>query len=240
MSTTTLQNNSVYFFVSLVPFATAAFGYNFFIRDLSSFVTMHHFHGIGMFAWLFMLVAQASLIRSNQRSVHRMLGKTSYVLVPFIAITTALLAHYSFGTRFDTPIGSFVVALQLFLLLQFLIIYGIGITKRKTPDVHGRWMIGTAMPMIDPIFNRLIMYTLAPVFPVFELAGVFITFGATDLLISALAYWDWKTNSRKDVFLPMLFICVGTQIPILALFFIEPWQNVWSVFTNWFITLPLS
>ena len=43
------------------------------------------------------------------------------------------------------------------------------------------------MPMEDPIFNRLIMYTLAPIFPKYELAGVLIAFGATDLLIGALA-----------------------------------------------------
>ena len=49
-------------------------------------------------------------------------------------------------------------------------------------------MLGSAMPLIDTIFNRLIMYALAPIFPISELAGVFITFGATDLLIGALAY----------------------------------------------------
>jgi hypothetical protein len=78
--------------------------------------------------------------------------------------------------------------LQLFLLPQFLIIYGCAIKNRKVPEVHGRWIIGTAMPMIDPIFNRLIVYTLAPIFPIFQLAGVFITFATTDLLISALAH----------------------------------------------------
>jgi hypothetical protein len=234
-----LQNNSVYFFAAFIPFAIVAFGYNFFIRDLSSFVTVHHLHGIAMFAWLFMLVAQASLIRTKRRSLHRVLGKASYALVPFISVTTVLLAHYAFGTRLDTPVGSLILALQLFLLLQFLIIYGCAIKYRKVPEVHGRWMLGTAMPMIDPIFNRLIMYTLAPIFPIFELAGVFITFGATDLLIAALAYWDWNTNKRKDVFLPMLAICLATQLPILALLFIEPWQALWGEFGNWFINLPL-
>lgn len=201
---------------------------------------MHHLYGIAMFAWLFMLVTQAALIRTKQRSLHRVLGKASYALVPFIALTTVVLAHYSLGTRLGTPLGGLVLALQLFLLLQLLIIYGCAIKNRKVHEVHGRWMIGTAMPMIDPIFNRLIMYTLAPIFPVFQLAGVFITFAATDLLISALAYWDRNTNKRTDVFLPMRYICLATQLPILALFSIEPWQILWGEFASWFYSFALS
>ncbi|MFT4887331.1 MAG: hypothetical protein ACJAY7_000829 [Pseudohongiellaceae bacterium] len=66
-------------------------------------------------------------------------------------------------------------------------------------------------------------------------------FAATDLLISALADWDWKTNKRKDVFLAMLYICLATQLPILALFFIEPWQTLWgSGICLLVFSLPLS
>jgi hypothetical protein len=91
-----------------------------------------------MFAWLFMLVAQAALIRTKQRSLHRMLGKASYASVSFIAVTTVLLTHYSLGSRLGTPLGGLVLPLQLFLLPQFLIIYGCAIKNRKVPEVHGR------------------------------------------------------------------------------------------------------
>ena len=43
--------------------------------------------------WL-LLIAQATLIRTQRREWHRALGKVSYVLVPLIVVSTLLLAHY--------------------------------------------------------------------------------------------------------------------------------------------------
>jgi len=231
--TASLNRNSNFFFAAFIPFAIVAFGYNFFVRDMSTFVTVHHLHGIGMFAWLFLLVAQASLIRTGNRELHRKLGKSSYALVPFIAVSTILLAHYTFGTR--APGGTRLVALQLFMLLQFLIIYTNAMRHRKTPDVHARWMIGTVLPMIDPIFARLIGRFLELGIP-----NIYVTFSATILLAASFVIWDWRAHRRKDVFLPMIIICLATQFPVLAIRFIEPWENIWITFTNWFLSLPLS
>jgi hypothetical protein len=133
-----LQNNSVYFSAAFIPFSIIAFGYNFFLRDLSSFVTVHHLHGIAIFVWLFILVAQASPIRTKRKSLHRLLGKASYTSVPFIPVTTVLLSDYVFCARLGTPAGSLILALQLFLLLQLLIIYSCAIKYRKVSEVHGR------------------------------------------------------------------------------------------------------
>jgi len=187
ISPISLQKNSVYFSAAFIPFDIIAFGYNFFIRDLTSFITFHHFYGISMFVWLFILIVQASLIRAKRRNLHRVLGKAFYAPASFISVTIVLILHYAFGTQLDTTVDSLILALQLSLLLQFLIIYSCAIKDQKVSKVHECWTLGTAMPMEDPIFNRLIMYTLAPIFPKYELAGVLIAFGATDLLIGALA-----------------------------------------------------
>jgi hypothetical protein len=231
--TASIHRHSPFFFAAFIPFAIVAFGYNFFVGDLSRFVTVHHLHGVAMFAWLILLVAQASLIRMGSRALHAKLGKSSYALAPFIAVTTIVLAHHMFGTR--APEGRILLALQLFMLLQFLIIYCNAIRYRKSPDIHARWIVGTIMPMIDPIFNRLMGYFLS-----LDIPAVVITFAATDMLIAGLMIWDWKVHGRKDVFLPMLAICLATQLPVLALTAASPWQDAWVIFSNWFLGLPLS
>lgn len=232
--TASIHRNGAFFFAAFIPFAIVVFGYNFFVRELSSFVTVHHIHAVAMFAWMFLLVAQASLIRAGNRDLHRKLGKTSYAIVPVIAISTILLAHHTFGERQGEQLGPLLLALQIFLLLQFLIIYFNAIRHRKSPDVHARWMVGTVMPMIDPIFARIIDNFFST-----DIPSVFLTFGATNILILILISWDWKAHSRRDVFIPLLIICLATQIPILALIPSPGWFEVWSGFGDWFLGLPL-
>ena len=43
-----------------------------------------HFHGISMFAWTVLLVAQATLIRTGRTAFHRALGSAAYALGPAI------------------------------------------------------------------------------------------------------------------------------------------------------------
>ena len=83
--------------------------------------------------------------------------------------------------------------------------------------MHARFMVCTALPLIDPIFPRVIFFNFyqAP----FETA-----------IIQRI------TLKRRDVFLPALFIALATQLPI---FFVLKWP-AWEAFSGWFMRLPLS
>ena len=50
-----------------------------------------HLHGLLMFAWMALLIAQAALIRAGHRALHRSLGRVSYGLAP-LAVFVALQA----------------------------------------------------------------------------------------------------------------------------------------------------
>ena len=233
--TASIHRHSAFFIAAFIPFAVIAFGYNFFIRELSSFVTVHHLHGVAMFGWLFLLLAQATLIRNGNRNLHRKLGKTSYAIVLFICLTTIILAHFSLTARGIGPIGNFIAALQFFLLLQFVLIYAMAIKNRRRPDIHARWMIGTIIPMIDPVFARIMTNILGLDLPV-----SLFTFIASDIILVTFIILDWKYHKRRDVFLPMLILCLATQVPVLALAGESAWNGLWSGFLTWFLGLPLS
>ncbi|MBK8279641.1 MAG: hypothetical protein IPK94_05760 [Saprospiraceae bacterium] len=53
----------------------------------------YHTHGLGMMMWCMMLISQALLIRINKNSIHRLIGKFSYLLVPYIFFSTLDLVH---------------------------------------------------------------------------------------------------------------------------------------------------
>lgn len=48
---------------------------------------------VAMALWLLMLISQAFLIRTDRRTLHRLAGRASYVLVPLIVLSTLSLAH---------------------------------------------------------------------------------------------------------------------------------------------------
>ena len=224
-----------FLFFSLIPvFAVWGFWQTYFVGAIRPVTVFDHAHGIAMFGWCFMLIAQSLLIRKGARSTHRAVGRVSYVLVPFIALSTLALANQQLNARGLTPVGLYILMLQITILIQFVIFYSLAIRNRKRVDVHARYMVCTALPMIDPIFARILMFNVLPA----EQASLaqYFTFAFTDLIVVALIVWDWRSSRRRDVFLPVLFVLIVLQLPAFLL--VD--STAWSAFAEWYIRLPIS
>lgn len=181
-----------------------------------------------------MLIAQSFFIRQSRRGLHRAVGKFSYVLVPWIAISTMMLANHQLNNRGVTGEGVYVLMLQLSILVQFLGFYSLAIVNRKRPDVHARYMVCTALPLLDPIFARVLMFNFLT--PEQIPLAHFYTYPLTALVLVALVVWDWRSSNRRDVFFPMLFVLVALQLPT----FLVTGTAAWQSFAAWFMRLPLS
>jgi len=226
--------NSVFFLVLIPIFAVWGFWVTYFTRPPGSYNIWEHVHGLAMFAWCVMLVAQSFLIRTNRRSVHRALGKISFVLAPLIVISTIFLAHHKLNVRQLNNEGLYIFGLQFFIIILFAGFYTMAIVRRKQSDVHARWMICTAFTMLDPIFARIIAVNFYQV--PFE-TGVFqwMTFAFIDVIVILLVIRDWKSSGRHDVFLPALALLVVAQTAMLTV-----WDTAtWKAFAVWFAGLPL-
>lgn len=226
---------SVFFFALIPLFAAWGFWVTYFTRPADTLTAFDHVHGAAMLGWCLMLISQSFLIRTNRRDIHRQLGKLSYLLAPVIVISTLLLANYRLNVRGLTAEGLYILALQIFILTQYVVFYTFAIRNRKHPDVHARYMVCTALPLLDPIFTRILGINFIPV----ELtSGIiqYITFAFTDLILVVLLVIDWKSHQRRDVFLPMLLVLLATQLPV---FFVLK-SPAWEAFAAWYMQLPLS
>jgi hypothetical protein len=233
--TNAIFRNSVFFFALIPLFAIWGFWITYFVRPPEQISAYEHVHGMAMFGWCLMLIMQSFLIRTSRRNIHRQTGKLSYALAPLIIISTLLLANYRLNVRGLTNEGLYVLSLQIFTLTQFVVFYAFAMKNRKRSDVHSRFMVCTAIPLLDPIFARIIFFNFLPVS--LE-SGIiqYITYTFADLIIVILIIWDWKSHQRRDVFLPMLFVLLATQIPV---FFVLK-SPLWHAFAAWYIKLPLS
>src|SRR4029079_18468933 len=114
---------------------------------------LFHLHGAALTLWVVMLVAQAQLIRTGRRSLHRTLGKTSYVLAPAVVAITTSFVHYRVAGSLQSlerlpPVGPYFLALTLNSLLVFAAFYALAIYYRRDAGRHARWLISTVVPLV--------------------------------------------------------------------------------------------
>ena len=195
-----------------------------------------HLHTIGVVAWMALLIGQPLLIHRRKWPLHRRLGALSYVLVPYVAVTALLLAHSRFKAM--DPATFAVAAPNLYLpliaLLLFLLCYALAVRHRRDMAVHSRFMVATALPLIDPIMARfLYFYTPVPdagfVYPL-------IGYGFTDLVLVLLIWLDRGERRARWVFPALLAIFVAAHLGRFTL----AESDAWVDFATWFRSLPLT
>lgn len=191
-----------------------------------------HIHGALLMTWMLLLIAQPLLIQSGRATLHRTIGKLSWVLGPLIIISLFLIGRrgYARGLEANETIEnmrSFIV-LDMRGFLSFAIFWALAMITRKTPNSHMRYMIATGILAIGPGVGR----------------GLSASFG--------LSVWDALTIT--DVFdLLIVGILLGVDVyrkknykPFLTVFVVllvgsVLWQlretAYWQNFATWYAKL---
>jgi len=238
-----LSQHSYIFFILFFGFALWAFWTSYYGRLSSNMSMAIRFHGTIMTVWCLLLIAQPFLIKLRKNRIHRWIGTLSYIIVPFILLSGAHLAHLTIRQQ---PVGSpsyyFSIALTFNSLIAFAIIYGLAIYHRKNSALHSRYMVCTVFPLITPVTDRLIykyfpsMIDLAPTMadgmPLVPALG----FALGDLILLILVIWDWRKHQRLSVFPFVLGLLVLYHISVLTFYQYDFWKKIGDVFMR----LPLS
>src|SRR6185436_7278553 len=225
-----LYRLSARFLVVFFVFMVLAFWPSYFARLFEQPNFRFHAHGILLTLWCALLFVQPQLLRTGRRSVHRVLGKGSYVLAPALVAVTLSFVHYRVGGGIPrgAPLGLgdlYFLALTLNALAAFGVLYGLAIYYRRDRPVHGRYMLCTVFPLFTPVTDRLIAghapQLLAYVphvngSPLVQVAG----FVLADLILVALALWDWRANGRTSVFPVALGVLLVYHVSVVTLPFL--------------------
>lgn len=226
-----MTRSAVFYFVALLLAALIAFWPTYFTRIEEMASWRVHAHGALLLAWLLLLIAQAWLIRDRRGAWHRALGKVSYVLAPLIVVSALVVEHgvvQRAAGKYDeeTLYFSYVV---LALLILFVLSYARAIANRRTPALHMRYMMCTALAMVDPVFARILDVRLG----IGIGAGQIITYTMVDAILLWLCFNDRNTSYR--VFPKMLVAFVLVQLPTFF-FYKTAW---WPDFVAWYAALPI-
>lgn len=181
------------------------FAPTFFLR-LSDVSTVHLVHGWTMTAWILLVLVQSLLIRSQQYSVHRILGWSSLALFVAMVLTSLQVMVIMLSGKSGLPFeaAKFFGYSDVIDMPLLLLSFGGAIYWRKNRHLHSRLMAITVLTSIVPalarMFNILIWRTLE---------GLYLSMHPTYWLIlstlGTFAFIDWK-NNRLRWPLPLAFV----------------------------------
>jgi hypothetical protein len=223
---------SGYVFILLIFIAVLGFWETYFVKffngsnDISFYI---HFHFFTVTMWMGLLILQPILIKKKRFSLHKLIGKLSYVIFPILLISVVLLAHNN--NSIDEP----NIGLDLFLpfkdIILLLVSFYIAIRYRKTANIHARGMIATGIIFIEPALVRLINNYIIPL-PEAYILNMLLIYAVLGYLI----FRERKSTSGRWVFpiILVLYIIVHSVVITGVKF------EFWNSFTLWFLNLPLT
>lgn len=204
-----------------------------FIDGTADFNFYFHFHFAMASTWIALLILQPILIKNKKFSIHRRIGKLTYIILPLFFVSVVLLKHYRLGGQVKEGLGA-----SLWLQLKDLVIIGtmfaIAMVNKRNMQIHARAMIATGIVFIEPTLGRFIILTVLPKRDF--LLGLGITVIIMYALIISVIFIERKQKSGRWVF-PLL---LGIYMVFHFLIFFKVSFPLWDSIAAWFVRLPIT
>jgi hypothetical protein len=195
-----------------------------------------HAHAVLGTCWLLLLVVQPLLIKGTLRFSHRLLGRIGVLVGGAFFVSSILIAHRSVANMsLDqfTREGRYVY-LPLAMAAIFALALVLAVRWRHSVAAHGRFMAATALPLLDPLFARLLFF-YAPPLPSEVLYQVPAFTLALAVMVAMLASLPATSPARRS----FRYFAAGVAALLLG-FFVVPHTAAWHSFAAWFRALPIT
>ncbi|HEV3029734.1 MAG TPA: hypothetical protein VG457_19300 [Planctomycetota bacterium] len=145
-----------------------------------------HVHGLVFTAWLVLLIVQSGLVRADRVDIHKRLGMFGAVLAVSMVVLGLMVAVHGVrrGTSADgmSPLGFMIFPLGQTLMFGGFV--GLGLWKRRQPELHRRLILLGTICLLTPAISRMV-----------DKRSVLAMFLTVSFVVVAILY-DWKTRRR--------------------------------------------
>lgn len=219
-----------------LPFVALAFWPLYLSRPFASVDRYTHLHAATGAVWLALLIAQPAAIHARRIALHRLLGRISYALAACFAVAGLLLSNHRLRAMTPEAFAAegFTHYLPFYTTVVFVLAYGLGLRFRRIPAAHGRFMLCTAIPLIDPVFGRILAFYFPPLSSpwLYQVVTLSVATGVAAGLV--FTYRGPATARRAMVgYLTVLVVLE------LGWFLVAP-TPMWLEAVRWFRALPLT
>jgi hypothetical protein len=219
-----------------VPLVLLAFWPLYLSRPLAASDRYTHFHAITGSLWLCLLIVQPLAIQRYRFTLHRSLGRSSFVLAPLFFIAGILLSHHRLASMDETTfaVEGYSHFLPFYASVVFGTAYLLGLKYRHLPDAHGRFMLLTAIPLIDPVVGRILFFYFPPLpHPLLYQAVTF----SLETIVAAVLVFSYKGAAQPRRALLGYFVLLLT---LETGWFTFAWTEAWLYLVGVFRGLPLT
>jgi hypothetical protein len=188
--------------IALLAIAVALVGFfPSFFSNPTSLDALHLVHGVSSFAWLLLVLVQASLIRARNYKLHRTLGWSSLALFVVLVATSwrmiGVMLSGASGMPFD--LAKLLALSDLATLPLFIVFYGAALWLRRDRHVHSRLISATVLVGMIPALGRLFAQGIPALG---GLSGALHPTYLAVLAVLAAAIWsDWRAGRLRWPFL---------------------------------------
>ena len=124
--------------------------------------------------------------------------------------------------------------LPFYASVVFAAAYSLGLCYRDVPKAHGRLMLCTAMPLIDPVVGRVLFFYFPPL-PGHWLYQV-VTFGLATAAAGLLVFTYRGGLAPRRALVGYFVLLVTLEVGWFTFSLTPPWLNA----VAWFRNLPLT
>ena len=200
-----------------------------------------HVHTALMALWVLMLITQAWLIQAKQYRIHKWIGRSSFIIVPLIAIVTLMVTRESLIRKPEiTVLDARIEVFTWGQVIPFLLVWALALIHRRRTPIHVRYMVSTLFAAGSAIVFRIIIKRLAWV-PGLDFAQdpvninnlAALNCGVLVLMLLALIANDWRLGIKRS---PFWLVTITTLIMHIG-FFTFSWTDWWMAFVRWYANL---
>lgn len=227
-----ITNRLIYYFIFLLLISLAGFYNTYLVKfpNFDGFTWAHHFHGVVMLTWIFMLIVQPILIRTKKLEWHRLVGKTSYFVFPLLVLSFFLVARAGYFRNIKTIGETEALASMGFSgipdMFYISVLYGFGIYYRKKTSYHIRFFACIGLMILGPGLGRFLITVFhMPFAAVGAMIGVIALF--------ALGWMIVDIRQKRSAFPIAVFLAI-----IFCAFTLGPNSHSawWQSFAKWIAT----
>jgi hypothetical protein len=220
-----------------VPLVILAFWPMYLSRPLAGSDPYTHLHAIAGSLWMALLIIQPIAIHNYRwHRVHRNVGRCSYVLAALFFVAGILLSHHRLVSMDEATFAAegYSHYLPFYASIVFAAAYLLGLWFRQMPAAHGRFMLLTAIPLIDPVIGRILFFYL-PALP-HPLLYQAATFSVETVLAVLIVFSYQGTGKARGALVAYFVLLVTLEIG----WFTFARTGLWLETVAYFRSLPLS
>lgn len=199
-----------------------------YFTNLSKFPFSYHLHGISATLWMLLLIIQPYLFQKGKIKTHRLLGRSSLVLVPLIIIGGVIMMKLMIQGQANYPpnIVYTLAFIDVCTLFGFAILYILALYFRKNLKLHSRFMVSTIFGPLVPALTRLYLIVLAIASNFAD--ALTYSYLAIELVLLIIIFKERNVKEIKMTYVPFFTFIVVQHI---LMYYVDDW-NWWKTLMN--------